>query len=110
MTEEDRIHMAIVEYLRLRKQLFYYVPNASAGPVWWRAKLKRLGLLAGVPDIALILPSGQAAYMEVKTPTGRLSDDQKAFRDAAIGLGALWAEVRSVNDAATVLELWGATA
>ena len=68
--------------------------------------MKRLGALAGVPDITIILPGGRTAYMEVKSAKGKLSDDQKAFRDAAQKRGAEWTLVRSVDDAATALELW----
>jgi hypothetical protein len=108
MTEEDRIHIAVVEYLRLRKQFFWHVPNQSKATIGWRAKMKRFGVRSGVPDIALVLPGGMAGFMEIKTAGGKLSTAQKDFRDDAIRAGAVWAEVRSVDDAAMALELWSA--
>ncbi len=104
---ENQVHEAVVEYLTLRKYLFWHVPNESKSHISWRRKLARMGTLPGVPDISLILPGGQAAFMEIKSPTGRLSPAQRAFRDAATKLGAKWSVVRSVGDAATALELWG---
>ena len=52
----------------------------------------------GHPDIAGILAGGRALYIEVKSATGRLSKEQTAFRDMALGLGALWVLARSVQD------------
>lgn len=45
--------------------------------------------LAGVPDIAGILPTGHALYIEIKRPGGKPSQAQKDFIQAATNLGAL---------------------
>ena len=45
--------------------------------------------LPGAPDIIGILPDGRFLGIEVKIPKGRVSEDQEAFRAAAIRSGAL---------------------
>lgn len=47
------------------------------------AKLKRMGAHAGWPDFIFILPNGQAAFIELKSTDGVLSDEQA---DVAVAL------------------------
>ncbi len=86
--------------------------GARPGIRLWRANVvvarSRSGgfirsLPTGHPDIAGILSGGRALYIEVKSPTGRLSKDQRRFRDMAESLGALWILARSVADVETAL-------
>ena len=56
-----------------------------------------MGVVAGVPDLAFVLPDGRAAFFEVKTRTGRLSPQQIAFRDRCNAVGAPYAMARSVE-------------
>ena len=47
------------------------------------ARLKAEGLVAGVADLLLLTPNNEygSLAIEMKTPTGRLSDSQKAWRE-----------------------------
>ena len=45
------------------------------------------------------------AAVEVKTPTGRTTPDQRAFIDAVAGMGGLAGVARSVEDAAQILRV-----
>ncbi len=103
MNAEDQIHMACVDLLTLRRILHFHVPNASKGPIAWRAKLKRMGLLAGVPDLVLVLEN-EIVFVEIKTETGRLSPAQRWFRDKVQEFGHLWYLVRSVEEMDQVLK------
>ena len=37
-------------------------------------------VLPGVPDMVIAMAGGRLAFMEIKTPKGRLSQEQRAFR------------------------------
>ncbi len=104
---EDQIHASIVTYLRtvLPDALVWHTPNAPRSAIAG-ARLKRLGMVAGVPDLCLLV-DGSLYFLEVKTDKGRLSLEQGAFIDAARGLGARATVVRSLDDVARVLKTWG---
>jgi len=103
---EDDIHKSIVEYLRLRGIVFFHIPNESRAPVQYRAKLKALGVRAGVPDLCVLLKYG-VGFIEIKSPTGRLSPTQKDFRQDCEKRGIPWGLARSIEDAESLLTQWG---
>lgn len=108
MTAEDKIHRAVLDYLRLALPgaLIWHTPNGGARQLHTGARLKALGTLAGMPDL-FILHGGRLHAMEIKTDRGRLSASQKAVRNALIECGASYGEARSIDDAARLLRHWG---
>ena len=56
----------------------------------------------GAPDVLGVL-NGRSIAIEVKTGAGRLTDQQRAWAERHQRAGGLWAEVRSLDDAAPVL-------
>lgn len=108
---ELQIHCAIVKLLRLAadpKLIWYAVPNGERRDILTAVKLKRMGVQPGVPDFALVLPSGRAAFIEVKREGGKLSREQLVFRGSCMGVGAFHAVARSVEDAEEILREWRA--
>ena len=81
MREEDQIQSAIVAYVRAvaPRIIVYAIPNASRRTQSGRASNAVPGLLPGMPDLGLAIPDGRAAFIEVKTPKGKLSDNQKGI-------------------------------
>jgi hypothetical protein len=61
----------------------------------------------GHPDLSGILAGGRAVFLEVKTPTGKLSKEQLAFGAMALRFGAAYAVVRSLDDVAVALGVGG---
>lgn len=108
---EERLQRAVVQYLRLALRdtecLWWHVPNGGHRAPSTAARLKLMGVRAGVPDLAFILPEGRAAFVELKAGPGRLTDSQRTFRHHAEALGALWAEARSLPDVCDILTGWG---
>ena len=84
MTPETAIKNQIKDYLDL-KGIFHF-------PV-----LQGLGAAKGVPD-RIAVKDGIFYGIEVKTPKGRLSEHQKAFRDRVVAAGGVYIEARSVED------------
>lgn len=109
--EEDAIHAGIIDLLKLAVApgvLFYHIGNERKCSAREGARLKRLGVVAGMPDIALVLANGHAAYIEIKTAKGTLSPEQKAFRSFCENYSIPYAIARSISEAQEILEAWGA--
>jgi len=107
--KEGRIQIAIVEFVRwVAPQVVIFHP-ANGG---WRttteaARFKALGVLAGVPDLCLVLPHGRVAWWEVKADGGRLSPQQAAMISRMDESGHAVSIVRSIDDARIELALLG---
>ncbi len=74
----------------------------------WRSRaeariLKGLGVVAGMPDLAVVLPGGRIALAELKAPSGVLTVEQEEIRDACRAAAVPWAELRSVEGFAAFL-------
>lgn len=88
--------------------MWYAVPNGEYRSKRTGAKLKRMGVRAGVPDFALVLPGGQAAFLELKTPKGRLSKAQKDLRPEIERSGAYYEVADTSEQVIGILRAWGA--
>jgi hypothetical protein len=77
------------------KKMLFAVPNQGGkGREREGGQLKAMGLRAGVSDLFLAVPRGGYAglFIEMKTPKGRVSEEQKEFQAHAIAQG-YWATV-----------------
>jgi hypothetical protein len=97
---ESEIQRAIVKALRwlLPNCIVFHVPNGGKRARAEAARLVAAGVLAGVPDLIVILPN-QVVFIEVKTRKGVLSNEQDAFADKARELGQTCLIFRSAEDA-----------
>ena len=107
--------MQVVQWLRLVK------PSVNGIPVtWWTTDqtalngrhgwtLKTKGVRAGVPDLSFVLPpNGRAAYIELKSATGKQTPLQESFEADVSACGALYALCRSLAEVEGTLRGWGA--
>jgi hypothetical protein len=97
-TPEGQIQNAICDYLSLKGHFFWR--NNSIGvydPVGKRFRSTPKYAMNGVPDIILI-KDGFFVGLEVKTPKGRQSDNQKDFEKKCKEAGAEYYLVRSIDD------------
>lgn len=109
MHTEDRIQQDIVIYLNntyclpayANRGIVFHVPNQRASAAE-RIKLKAMGVLAGVSDIIFIY-RGKHLYLEVKTPDGIQSKDQKEFEGRIQSNGFSYYIVRSVDDVINIM-------
>lgn len=85
--------------------IIYHTPNGGRRSKREAGILKAMGVRAGVPDLAIILPAPMLmAWAEVKLEktawhdrTG-LSDDERKFRDQVLALGHRYAVVRTLGE------------
>ena len=86
---ERQIQIQCVSWFRLRypeaSRVFFAIPNGSARNAWTAKNLRDEGVLAGAPDLMLLVPRHGFASLciEMKKAGGTQSDKQKAFEEAA---------------------------
>ena len=98
---EDGEHMAVAQYLDCTGALWCHVPNGGHRHLAVAAKLKRMGVKAGVPDFLVFdpppgMPSAVGVALELKAHGGRVSKQQRGWLDdlqdrrwlAMVALGA----------------------
>lgn len=103
----------------LQQLVASYIDAAYPQLVWWHTPnssgnrgqrlggiLRAMGVKSGVPDLTLVLPDGRCAFVELKAKRGRLTETQEAFRKRATACDAFWAEARSLEEVADLLERW----
>lgn len=55
--------------------------------------------IVGMADLTLFAKGGKTIFIEVKTPSGRLSEGQKRFRQTVTELGFDYVIIRSMKEA-----------
>lgn len=100
MTRELPVHASILGYLRqvLPHCVTAHIPNGGARDARTGAMLKRLGTLAGMPDLVVILPRGRVLWLEVKGSKGRTSTAQTDIWLKLRGLNHDYAVVHSIDE------------
>ncbi len=82
---ESQIQKDCVRWFRGRyesiERMFFAVGNGGKRNVWTAKIMKDEGVCAGVADLILLIPQGgyAALAIEMKTPVGKQSAEQKAF-------------------------------
>lgn len=112
-TPEADLQRAVVRWLRLvlpGDAIVHHSPNetgdGSEAARKRQAVLVGMGVFPGFADV-VVLARGRVLFLELKSPTGSLSDDQKEFRRRVWAQGLPWALVRSLDDAADALDAFG---
>lgn len=105
---ERAIQRAIVDYIAAvaPEILCFAIPNSSVRTAGGRAGNAVSGLTAGIPDLALVLPGGRVAFIEVKTADGQLSVAQRGIMKRLIWLEAHFVVARDVEDVREALRAW----
>lgn len=91
---ETAIQRSIMDYLWLRK-VFFYRQNSGA----FRNSKGDFYQMStpGAPDI-VVVKDGVYIGLEVKTPTGKMNENQEIFRDRLTAAGGRYHVVRSIED------------
>jgi hypothetical protein len=101
----------------LQRAVAQYLDHALPPDSWWSAvghggggkvrgaQLKAMGVKRGFPDIH-ILWRGIPIYIELKSPSGSLSPEQKETRDRIRRSGGMWLMARSLEQIEQALRSW----
>ncbi len=106
---EHHAQVRVVKFLKRRKVLFCAVPNGGYRHTLSAVKLKREGVVAGVPDLLVFTPApkdptARGVAIELKTVRGRLSLLQVAFHVHLRAAGWRVYVCRGSEEALTVLQ------
>ena len=87
-------------------KLLHHIPNGGSRNKREAAKLKRMGVLAGVSDLHLPVPAAgyHGLYIEMKCDDGRLSPSQKIFLKLAAHYNNYCAVCYMAEDAINIIE------
>jgi hypothetical protein len=107
---EDQLTFATAEYFALRGWFATHFPAGEYRPVRVGAKLKRMGLLPGMPDFLIFSPKPPGrpgTAVELKSPKGTMKPNQKLRRDQLIDAGWLYFVCRDINEVVAVTACLG---
>jgi hypothetical protein len=113
---EDAIHIAIRAALVLHGIRSRHAANDGKRSIASAMRLKRLGMVAGDPDLRVWMPreiglrhmqAPLVGFLEVKSATGRLTPAQQEEITELRADGFPVAVVRSVDEALAALRKWG---
>lgn len=102
--EEHRIQVACVRWFRAQYRdlanLLFAIPNGGRRDKATAARLKDEGVVAGVADLALLLPSKgcHGLFIEMKTAKGRQSESQKQWQRLVVSQRYKYVVCRSLSD------------
>jgi len=101
--DERQLQNSICSYLFLNKVFFY--ENYNGGLMNSQGQFKTFGKwrIKGLADLTVI-NHGQVIFLEVKTPIGSQSKNQKEFEKWCKECGAFYYIVRSIEDITLLLK------
>jgi len=99
---EARIQADIINFL-IRDNRIGWVHRCNTGKALVNGRMVEFGLGKGTADIIGMTSSGNFLAIEVKTPTGRVSEHQRLWLKRVALHGGLSAVVRSVDDVRNAL-------
>ena len=108
--KESRLHFDIVRILNDHAKpgwIHFHVPNGERREIKTGARLKKMGVRRGVPDLVLFSPSGKIHLLELKRNGENLSPSQEEFRGWAIRTGVPFVTAHSFTEALVALDTWG---
>lgn len=109
--EERNLQMFVFDLLRFHgiDGLIAFHPfNEAKRAVRSKGFYQRLGMYPGIADVVLVHPlKGIVFFIELKSPTGRLSTDQRKFQDECLKYAHYHEVASTAEQAANILDCWG---
>lgn len=108
--KEISLHVSAAAFMRRAlppEIVFAHVPNGEVRDKATAGKLWAMGVLAGFADFVLIMPvNGQAAFLELKSKAGVLSDAQVEFKRRVEANNCGYATARTMEEVEAILARW----
>ena len=110
--EENRDQMALFHWLRtVRYQgqplaaYAFHCPNGGYRQYREAVRLKAMGVKAGIPDVAMMIPAKgfHGLFIELKSEAGKLSAEQKEVCEMLVEQGYFVRMARSWHEAARII-------
>jgi hypothetical protein len=107
---EEKLQIAVVEYMRIvldpKRYKVVSIRNEGKRSAREGALAKAMGLEPGITDLVIIGPLGASWWIEMKTESGKLSDEQAEIRAWMAANGVPHALCRSIDDVRVALAAW----
>lgn len=107
MNEADE-QRQLVQWCRTQAwgQFLFHIPNESIGGMGWLVRNRQMGMKKGVPDLMLPIPMHgyHGLFIELKTSSGRLSEEQRRWLNALNQFGYLAVMCKGWEEAKKRLE------
>lgn len=106
---EEALQRTVIQWLNLQignRCIFYHCPNGEARSKGTGGVLKAMGVMPGVADLCFVLPSGQAAFIELKVGENQQTDTQILFEEQCHRMGAHYEVCRSLEEVMGVVNAW----
>lgn len=113
MTEQDILRAIQLQATRLGHRLWRnnsgqgwvgnFVSLRNGRVILDNARPLHAGLMPGSSDLIGLTSSGRFLSVEVKSPRGRLTDEQRAWLDMVRKFGGMAGEARSIEDLEGIL-------
>lgn len=104
--DEASEQIAVVQYCALKGIPVAHVPNEGKRSVVYGSRLKEMGLSCGFPD--LVIPEPRKGYhglfIEMKTRTGKATEDQKKWLSRLSKSGYLAALCHGFEEAREIID------
>jgi len=111
---EDALQAQVADYLDLCGLLWCHPPNGGKRGLIEACRLKRLGVRAGVPDLLIFERwqstdpetggEGFGVALELKSPTGRATSEQRAWLDSLQARGWRVGICRTFDEARKLID------
>jgi streptogramin lyase len=93
--------------LNAKGVIWFHPANGESRSPRTGGRLKAMGVRRGVPDFVIVPPSGQVCFLELKSAAGRMSPEQKAFRDDCASIGCPYEVAKTSAEVEHILREWG---
>ena len=107
---ETAMQIALVDRLRWLARpdvVFWHTPNGGFRDEREAAKFKAMGVLAGVADLAFIMPGPRVAWLELKARGEEPTDEQLAFAERVRACGCTWTCADDLDQAVALINQFG---
>jgi hypothetical protein len=107
---EFQLHCAVVDTVRrwiMPGWRFTHIASGEKRDQVTAARLKRMGVTPGWPDLVFFGPGGAVCFVELKAKAGRLSEAQAAIRQHLEAAGHGYHCSSDYRDVVETLKAWG---
>jgi hypothetical protein len=108
MNPETRLHAAVVRFVRITcpECRIWHPANGGKRSKETARLMTALGVERGTPDLVIMGPNRAIGFFEIKSPNGRLTDEQDMFRMDCIKWGFPFAIIKDLDDVKAAITAW----
>ncbi len=106
---EYQLHCMVVDTVKRWRApgwIFTHIASGEKRDQVTAARLKRMGVVGGFPDLVFFGPQGQVCFVELKARRGRLSDPQADVASHLVAAGHGYLCSSDYRDVVDTLKAW----